>query len=81
MNVCGIHLALNDVQDGNVTTLFAGHRRNHAVLGLEQTSHDVENSSLANCLCLLYLVTGKWRVGGHEEVATWGWYQGGENAN
>lgn len=81
MHIRRIHLALNHIQNGNVTALLARYRRHHAVLWLQQSPHHVQHRRLTDCLSLLNLVTGEWRVGRHEEVASRCRYQRSQNAN
>jgi hypothetical protein len=81
VHVGGVHLALDDVEDGDVAALFAGDGGDHAVLGLEQAAHDVEDGGFADRLGLLDLVAGKRGVGGHEEVAFRGGDEGGEDGH
>jgi hypothetical protein len=53
VDFCGIGIALDYVQDADVTTLFAGGGTDHAILGLEKTTHDIQYRCLANCFRLL----------------------------
>ncbi len=66
---------MNDVQDADIAALLAGCGRYHAVLRLQQSSHDVQYRSLTHCFGLLDVVTSEWRVRSHEEVAAWHWDQ------
>jgi hypothetical protein len=52
MDFCGIGIALDYIQDADVTTLFARRGTDHAILGLEKTAHDIQYRCLANCFCL-----------------------------
>ena len=41
MDVGRVDIALDNVKDGDVASSFAGSGQNHAVLGLEETAHDI----------------------------------------
>lgn len=71
VHVRGVDFALDDVQDRDVAALLAGDGRHHAVLGLEQPPHDVENGRLAHGLGLLDLISGEGGICRHEEMAPW----------
>lgn len=81
MDVCGVNFALDHVQDGNVAALLAGNSRDHAILGLEESAHDVEHCSLSHSLGLFDLIACEGGVGCHEEVASRSWDEGGEDAD
>lgn len=76
-----VDLALDDVQDRDVTALLPRHRGHHAVLGLQQPPHDIQHRRLADRLRLLDLVASKGCVRRHEEVAPRSWDQGGQDAD
>ena len=42
-----VHVTLDDVEDRDIARGFTGCRGDHAVLGLEETPHDVEDCCLA----------------------------------
>lgn len=71
VHICRIHLSLDDVQDGDIAALLAGHCRDHPILGLEKSSHDIQDGRLADGLGLLDLIASEWCIRGHEEVAAW----------
>jgi hypothetical protein len=81
VNVCGINLSLDDVEDGDIATLFAGVGRDHAVLWLKETTHDVEHGGLADRLGLFDYAACEGSVRGHEEMAAWRWDEGSNNAD
>lgn len=66
----GVGFSLDDVEDGNVTALFARRRRYHPILGLQQPPHHIEHRRLPDRLGLLDIVPGKRRVRRHEKVTT-----------
>ena len=72
-----VGLALDDVEDGYVAAPLARVGRHHAVLGLQQPSHDVQDRRFPHRLCLLDLVTREGRIRSHEEVAAGRWDQRG----
>lgn len=77
--LCGVNCALNDVEDGDVTT-FLRRGRNHDVFLLCQTTHDIQHRCLAYCGgCNLREHDGC--VTGHEEMATRGGDEGGDEAD
>lgn len=67
-----IGFPLNDVQNADVATRFTRCCRDHSVLWLQKSSHNVEDCGFANRFRLFYVVGGERGVGGHEEVASWG---------
>ena len=69
--VSGIDIALDDIQYRDVARRLARHGRHHAVLRLEETPHDVQDSRSSYWLRFVDLVTREGCVGGHEEVAAW----------
>lgn len=71
MHVCGVCFTLDDVEDTHVAARLAGVDGDHAVLGLEETTHDVQNGCLADCLGLLDVVACEWGVRSDEEVGAW----------
>ena len=77
----GICFSLYDVQNTNVAARFAWCRRNHAILWLQQSSHDIQYCSFADSLGLFDVVASEGSVGGHEEVAARGGDKGSNNAN
>lgn len=81
MHVGGVDFALDDVEDGDVAALLPRYRRDHPVLRLQQSPHDVQYGCLPHRLGLLNLVTSKRRIRGHEEVASGCWNEGGQNAD
>lgn len=81
MHIGRVHVALDDVQDGDVAALLAGYSRHHAILGLQQSSHHVENRRLAHRLGLFHLVASERRVRRHQEVASRSRDQRGEDAD
>jgi hypothetical protein len=68
VDICWVDFSLNYVEDGDVAALLAWCGGDHAVLRLKETSHNVENCSLANSLGLFNIVPCEWCVRGHEEV-------------
>lgn len=72
MHVCRVDLALDDVEDGDVAGLLRGVGGDHAVLGLEEAAHNVEDGGFADCLGGLEGGAGEWRIGGHQEMAAGG---------
>lgn len=50
MHVGWVDLALDDVEDGDVAGFLGGVGGDHAVLGLEETAHDVEDGGFADGL-------------------------------
>lgn len=42
--ISGIDFALNDIQNGDITSSFAWCCKHHTVFGLEETPHNVEDS-------------------------------------
>lgn len=72
MYVCRIGFALDDIEDANVAAGFAGDNRNHAVLGLQQTAHDVQDCGFPNCFRLFDIVAREGCVGCDQEMAAWG---------
>ena len=81
MNIGWIHIALNHIQDRDVTTLLARYCRHHSIFGLQKSPHDIQNSGFPDSFGLLNIVGGERRVGSHEEVASRSWNQGSNNAN
>ena len=81
VDVIGIGFALDDVEDGDVAGFLAGKGRDHAVLVLEETPHDVKDGGLAHRLGLLDVVAGEGGVGRHEEVAPGSGDQGGDDTD
>lgn len=69
----GISLSLDDVQDADIAARFTRRGRDHAILWLQKSSHDVEDSGFPDGLGLFDIIARKRGVGGHEEVASWGW--------
>lgn len=70
VHVGRIDFTLDDIEDGDVTTLLAWDRGDHSVLRLQQSPHDVQHCSLSHRLCLFHLVTRKGRVSSHQKVAS-----------
>ena len=68
VDLCGICLALNDIEDGDVAAALGHDCRNHLVLWLQETTHDIQDSSLADTLGFIGLVAGEWCVAGHQVV-------------
>ena len=68
MYIRGICLALDNVKDGDVAALFAGLNRNHAILWLQQATHNIQNSRLTDTLGTLHRIIGKWRVSRGQEM-------------
>ena len=62
MHVCWICFALDDVENTDVATGFAGVDRNHAVLGLQQATHDIQDRCLSDCLSLFDIIACERRV-------------------
>lgn len=81
MHISWINLALNDIKNGDVATLLAWICGDHAVLGLEETTHDVENSGFSHGLGLLDGVACEGCVGGHEEMTAGCRNKGGYDAD
>ena len=81
MNIGWIHISLNDVQDRDVATFLSRDCRDHSILRLEESTHHIQNGSFANCLCLFDVVARERCIGGHQEMASRSWYQGGDNAD
>lgn len=54
VHLSGVHLALDNVQNRNVTMMvrFVIARRHHHVLGLQQTTHNIQNCGFTNTRCL-----------------------------
>lgn len=77
----GIGFALDDVEDADVAAFLAGGGGDHAIFGLQEAAHDVEDGGFADRFGLLDVVAGEGGVGGHEEVAAGGGDQGGEDAD
>src|SRR3954465_10315342 len=67
----GIGFALDDVEDGDVAALLAWICRNHPILRLQQPSHNIQDSSFSNSLCLFDVVASERRIGGQQEMAAW----------
>jgi len=42
--ISGIDFALNDIQNGDITSSFTWCRKHHTIFGLEETPHNVEDS-------------------------------------
>lgn len=80
-HLSGIGFSLYDVQDTDVATRFTWRRRDHAILGLQEPSHNIEDCCFTHGLRLLDVVTREGRVGGHEEVAARGWNERGDDTN
>lgn len=78
MYIRGVHVALNDVEDGNVARLFAGGGGNHTVFGLEEAAHYFEDGGFADGAAGVDVFAGKGGVGGLQEVGAGGWDQGAE---
>lgn len=68
MHICRVGLALDDIQDADVAAGLAGCDGYHAILGLEESAHDIEDGSFAHSLCLCDGVSREWRVGRDQEV-------------
>mmetsp|Transcript_45793 Transcript_45793/g.33518 ORF Transcript_45793/g.33518 Transcript_45793/m.33518 type:complete len:219 (-) Transcript_45793:274-930(-) len=66
VDLSGVYFSLDDVEDRDVSSLFDAGGHND-VLGLEESAHDVEDSSLPDGRLLL--VHGERSVASHEEVA------------
>lgn len=81
MNILGVNLALDDVEDRDIAALLAWVCRDHAVLGLEKAAHDVQDGGFPHGLGLLDVVASERSVGGHEEVTAWCGDQGGDDAD
>lgn len=62
MYIRRVCFSLNYVEDTDVAAGFAGVDGNHAVLRLQQTAHDIQNSGLTHCLGLFDVVAGEWGV-------------------
>lgn len=76
-----ICLSLNDVQYAYVAATFAWLCEHHAVLGLQQSPHDIKNCSLTHQLGLFDILASEGRVRCHEKMTTRSRYQGGYNSN
>lgn len=72
---------MDDIQDGHVAALLCWVRGYHAVLRLQQPSHDVQHGGLAHCLRLFDVLAGEGRVGSHQEMAARGRDQRRYNSN
>lgn len=57
VDVGRVDVALDDVEDGDVARRLARRRRDHAVLGLQEAAHDVEDGRAPDGLRL----GGRWR--------------------
>ena len=68
VHICWVHLALDDVENRDVAAFLARYGRDHPILGLQQSSHDIQYRRLPHCLGLLDLVAREWRIRGHQEV-------------
>lgn len=47
-----VHVALDDVEDGDVSGFFGRGEGDHAVLWLEEAAHDVEDRGFLDCFGL-----------------------------
>ena len=82
MNLGGVHLALDDVEDGDVAVvqvLPVRARADHHVLGLQQPPHHVQHRRLPDVGRLL--LRGERRVASHQEVEARGGDQGRDQAD
>lgn len=70
MDICWVNFSLDNVEYGDVAALLARICRNHAILWLKETTHDVQNCRFTDCLGRLDVVACKWGIGGHEEMAS-----------
>lgn len=68
MNICGIRLALDNIEDTDVAARLARRDGDHAILGLEESAHDVQDGSFTHRLRLLDVGAGERRVGRNQEV-------------
>lgn len=78
VNLSGIDLSLNDVQNWHVLS-FSRWSTDHDVVGMEQSSHDVQHSGFSDVWHLSF--DGQWSVSGHQKVASWSWDQWGHQTN
>lgn len=81
VHICRVDFALDDVEDADVATLFAGVGGHHAVLRLQQAPHDVEDGGFAHRFCGFDGGAREGRVGGHEEVAAGCWDEAGDDGD
>jgi hypothetical protein len=67
--VGGIGFALDNVKDRDIAALFRGCCRDHPVLGLQESSHHIQHSSLADRFRVVDAVACEGCVRGLEKVA------------
>ena len=67
MDLCWIRFSLYDVEDADVATCLARGRRgrDHAILRLQQSSHDFKHRGSSYCPRLVHLIAREGSVGGH----------------
>lgn len=76
-----ISFSLDNIEDRDITALLGRRSRDHPVLGLQETTHHIQNSRLSHRFRLIDPVTRKGRVGSLKEVAFRGGDQGGNHAD
>ena len=81
MYICGIGFAHDDVQDGNVAAVLPRFGRDHLVLGLEETTHDIEDGSFADSFGRFDIVAGERCVARLQEMAARGGDEAGDDAD
>lgn len=78
MHLGSIDFALNDIENGHVLSLFSW-RTHHDVVGVEQPSHDIQNSGFLNVGSLFLDCKGC--VARHQKMAPGSRNQRGQKAS
>jgi hypothetical protein len=76
-----VRFSLYYIQYRHVTALLGWVRRDHAILGLQQSPHYVQYSGFAHRLRLFDVLPRKRCIRGHQEMAARGRYQRSYNAD
>jgi len=65
VHVSRVDFALNDIQNGDITSSFAWSREYHTILGLEETPHNVEDGRSPYGLGFVNLIAGEGCIRSH----------------